>query len=203
MTTTMSELNRKAASRSDRERFRDILAVQRAAHLRDGAPSLTKRRDLKKFKAAMLARRSAIEDAISTDFGHRSRHETASVVRGDAGLPGAEELPPDALGHESEVHTFIESYDRLVKAAYPDGPTSEDYTSIVNDQQYSILVDLIDDARAHRARIIEVGHRPGDATRRPHTLAPTVVLGVTDEMKIAHEEIFGPIHPQHGAHHHG
>jgi acyl-CoA reductase-like NAD-dependent aldehyde dehydrogenase len=78
MTTTMSELNRKAASRSDRERFRDILAVQRAAHLRDGAPSLTKRRsDLKKFKAAMLARRSAIEDAISTDFGHRARHETA------------------------------------------------------------------------------------------------------------------------------
>jgi coniferyl-aldehyde dehydrogenase len=78
MRTTMSELNRKTASRSDRERFRDILAVQRAAHLRDGAPSLTKRRsDLKKFKAAMLARRSAIEDAISTDFGHRSRHETA------------------------------------------------------------------------------------------------------------------------------
>jgi hypothetical protein len=28
MTTTMSELNRKAASRSDRDRFRDILDVQ-------------------------------------------------------------------------------------------------------------------------------------------------------------------------------
>ena len=58
-----------------------------------------------------------------------------------------------------------------------------------------MLIDLIDDARAHGARIIEVGHRPGDATRRPHTHAPTVVLGVTDEMKIAHEEIFGPILP--------
>jgi coniferyl-aldehyde dehydrogenase len=100
--------------------------------------------------------------------------------------------------HESEVNTFIESYDRLVKAAYPDGPTSEDYTSIVNDQQYSMLIDLIDDARVHGARIIELGHRPGDATRRPHTLAPTVVLGVTDEMKIAHEEIFCPILPIFG-----
>ena len=41
----------------------NILAVQRAAYLREGAPSLTKRRrDLKKFKTAMLARRSAIED---------------------------------------------------------------------------------------------------------------------------------------------
>ena len=52
-----------------------------------------------------------------------------------------------------------------------------------------MLIGLIDDARARGARIIEVGHRPGDATRRPHTLAPTVVLGGTDEMKIAHEEI--------------
>jgi coniferyl-aldehyde dehydrogenase len=364
MTTTTSELKPRSGSRSDRERFGDILAIQRAAYLRDGAPSLTKRRsDLKKFKAAMLARRSAIEEAIDTDFGHRSRHETAimeilgvvqgidylernlrrfmrptrrhvaldmrfgsnrieyqplgvvgvispwnypvnlslmpvvtaiaagnrvmlkpsnltpatnavlasmfselfpeeqvAMVSGDgsafSSLPfdhlvftgstavgravmkaasenlvpvtlelggksptivakgsvqdrtvsaivwgkllsgGQTCIAPDyALVHESEVNTFIESYDRLVKAAYPDGPTSEDYTSIVNDQQYAMLIGLIDDARAHGARIIEVGHRPGDATRRPHTLAPTVVLGVTDEMKIAHQEIFGPILP--------
>jgi coniferyl-aldehyde dehydrogenase len=78
MTTTISELKPRSASRSDRERFGDVLALQRAAYLRDGAPSLTKRRsDLKKFKAAMLARRSAIEEAIDIDFGHRSRHETA------------------------------------------------------------------------------------------------------------------------------
>ena len=42
--------------------------------------------------------------------------------------------------HESEINTFIESYDRLVKAAYPDGPISKDYTSIVNDQQYAMLI---------------------------------------------------------------
>jgi hypothetical protein len=34
MTTPMSELNPNSVSRSDRERFRDILAVQRAAYLR-------------------------------------------------------------------------------------------------------------------------------------------------------------------------
>jgi coniferyl-aldehyde dehydrogenase len=57
MTTTIS--------RSDRERFGDILAIQRAAYLRDGAPSLTKRRsDLKKFKAAMLARRILLQIAV-------------------------------------------------------------------------------------------------------------------------------------------
>jgi hypothetical protein len=43
MTATVSELNPKSRSRSDRERFGDILVVQRAAYLRDEAPSLTKR----------------------------------------------------------------------------------------------------------------------------------------------------------------
>jgi coniferyl-aldehyde dehydrogenase len=101
---------------------------------------------------------------------------------------------------ESEINTFIESYDRLVKAAYPDGPTSEDYTSIVNDQQYAILVDLIDDARP-------TGHGSSRSDTDPATPpvvltpSPTVVLGVTDEMKIAHEEIFGPILPIVGYRH--
>jgi coniferyl-aldehyde dehydrogenase len=123
-------------------------------------------------------------------------HTVSDIVWGKLLSGGQTCIAPDyALVHESEVDTFIGSYDRLVKATYPDGPTSEDYTSIVNDQQYSMLTDLLEDARARGAQIIEVGHRPGDAARRTHTLAPTVVLGVTDEMKIAHEEIFGPILP--------
>ncbi len=356
--------NATVARQSDRERFGHILAVQRAAYLRDGSPSLaTRRSDLKRFKAALTSRRGAIEEAINSDFGNRSRHETAmmevlgvvqgidylernlarfmrptrrrialqmrlgsnhieyqplgvvgvispwnypvnlslmpvvtaiaagnrvmlkpskftpvtnallasmvselfpeeqvTVVSGDgsafSSLPfdhlvftgstvvgravmkaasenlvpvtlelggksptivakgrandatvssivfgkllsgGQTCIAPDyALVHESDVDNFIASYDRLVKAAYPDGPTSKDYTSIVNDQQYTILTELLDDARAHGAKIIEVGYRPSDAKLRPHTLAPSVVLGVTDEMRIAHEEIFGPILP--------
>ena len=78
MTTTTE---RSASSdESDRERFSDILAAQRAAYRRDGAPSLAKRRtDLKKFRAAMVAHRRDIEEAINTDFGNRSRHETAMM----------------------------------------------------------------------------------------------------------------------------
>ncbi len=43
-----------------------ILALQRAAFLRDGPPSLTQRRaDLDALRSAMVARRHALEDAQS------------------------------------------------------------------------------------------------------------------------------------------
>ena len=119
-----------------------------------------------------------------------------SIVFGKLLSGGQTCIAPDyALVHEKEVGAFVERYDALVKAAYPDGPTSVDYTSIVNEQEYDTLVELIADARANGATIIEVGHRPQDAALRPHTFPPTAVLGVTDEMRIAHEEIFGPILP--------
>jgi coniferyl-aldehyde dehydrogenase len=57
-----------------------ILARQRSGFLRDGPPSLKQRRlDLKRLRAAVLARRSEIERALNADFGHRSRHETATL----------------------------------------------------------------------------------------------------------------------------
>lgn len=349
---------------TETDQLSNILSKQRSAFLLDGAPTLEQRRDdLKKFKAALIAHRKEIEEAVNTDFGHRSRHETAvveilGVVEGikyldrhlrkfmrpsrrhvalhmrfgktrveyqPLGVVGViapwnypinlslmpvvtaiaagnrvmlkpskftpatnavieamfkdifpetqvtlvnsdgsafSKLPfdhlvftgstsvgrsvmkaasenlvpvtlelggkspviiskayplekavsrivygkllsggqtciaPDyALVHETEIDAFIKAYDNGVKTAYPDGPTSADYTSIVNDQQYTLLKDLLDDARLHGAKVIEVGNKPVDALTRPHTLAPTIVLGVTDDMKIAHEEIFGPILP--------
>ena len=59
-------------------RLWSVLAAQREAFLRDGAPSLARRRsDLLKLKQAILARRRDFEAAISADFGHRSAYETA------------------------------------------------------------------------------------------------------------------------------
>lgn len=66
------------AGPTDAERFNHILQTQRAAYLRDGAPSLEARRsDLARFRKALIARRGDIEKAIDADFGHRSRHESA------------------------------------------------------------------------------------------------------------------------------
>src|SRR5262245_40759534 len=55
-----------------------LLGRQRAAFLRDGPRSFAERRaNLKKLRAAVLARMADLEAALDADFGHRSRHETA------------------------------------------------------------------------------------------------------------------------------
>ncbi|CAK7025024.1 hypothetical protein NUK34_12855 [Kerstersia gyiorum] len=54
------------------------LMRQRTAFLRDHASSLERRRaDLTKLRSAILANKDEITTAISSDFGHRSRYETA------------------------------------------------------------------------------------------------------------------------------
>jgi coniferyl-aldehyde dehydrogenase len=59
-------------------RLWSVLAAQREAFLRDGAPSLQRRRsDLLKLKKGILAHRRHFEAAIKADFGHRSAYETA------------------------------------------------------------------------------------------------------------------------------
>jgi coniferyl-aldehyde dehydrogenase len=128
--------------------------------------------------------------------GHPLDHAASKIAFGKLVVGGQTCIAPDyALIHETEIDAFIKVYDKLVKRSYPAGPTSDDYTSIINERHYARLKGLIDDARAQGAQIIEVGNRPGDASRRPHTLPPTIVLGVTDHMRIAHEEIFGPLLP--------
>ena len=105
-------------------------------------------------------------------------------------------IAPDyALVHEKNIGAFAAAFDRAVSALYPNGPASDDYTSIINERHYNRLTGLIDDARAKGARVINVGKNQQDASRRAHTLAPMLVLDVKDEMRIMQEEIFGPILP--------
>lgn len=128
--------------------------------------------------------------------GYALGHAAAGIAYGKLANAGQTCVAPDyALVHEDEIGAFTAAFGKAVACLYPDGPASDDYTSIVNGRHYARLTGLIDDARAKGARVLEVGCKPDDAGRRPHTLAPTVVLGAKDNMRIMQEEIFGPVLP--------
>src|SRR5262245_24714429 len=78
MTTRIPEQQVRESTTTPPNVLPGLLARQRAAFLRDGSPSLARRRaNLQKLRVAMLARRGDLEAALDADFGHRSRHETA------------------------------------------------------------------------------------------------------------------------------
>ncbi|WP_428844331.1 aldehyde dehydrogenase family protein [Mycolicibacter sinensis] len=62
--------------------------------------------------------------------------------------------------------------------------------SIVDDKNFDRVAALIDDARHLGATVRDTG-TPLDRRRR--RIPPTIVLGVTDQMRLAHEEVFGPV----------
>jgi coniferyl-aldehyde dehydrogenase len=89
---------------------------------------------------------------------------------------------------------FIDAAKRTVAALYPTLAGNADYTSIVNERHLDRLHDLLTDAAAKGATItpISPANESLDATKK---IAPTIVHGVSENMKIMHEEIFGPLLP--------
>jgi coniferyl-aldehyde dehydrogenase len=62
--------------------------------------------------------------------------------------------------------------------------------SIVNAKNYGRVTALIDDARRLGATVRDTGTPRDSQARR---IPPTIVTGVTDEMVISREEVFGPV----------
>lgn len=128
--------------------------------------------------------------------GQVNERTMGSVVFGKLANGGQTCVAPDyALVHEDDVEAFVSQFDAAVRAAYPSGPTSIDYTSIVSDDHYNRLRSLVEDARRKGARVMEVGAHPASATHRIRTMAPTLVVGAHDDLSVMQEEIFGPILP--------
>jgi len=105
-------------------------------------------------------------------------------------------IAPDyALVPATRLDEFVAEATKTVRELYPHVATNADYTSIVNARHFERLKGLLDDARSRGARIIELGERTNDDDALPRRLPPTLVIGVTDDMAIMREEIFGPLLP--------
>ena len=66
---------------------------------------------------------------------------------------------------------------------------------MVSKDQYGLVVELVDDAVAHGAKLHCGGPTTVDGLAGEAFYAPAVLTGVTPDMRIMREEIFGPVVP--------
>ena len=106
-------------------------------------------------------------------------------------------LAPDyLLLPEGQQDAVVQAAGQFMRQTFPALQDNPDYTSIVSDRHFSRLVGLLEDARALGATVVSLapaGESDWDASTRK--MAPQLVFGVHDGMKIMQEEIFGPLLP--------
>lgn len=95
---------------------------------------------------------------------------------------------------DGQVDRFVAEARKTLAAMFPSIVGNPDYCSSVNQANFDRVVGLIADARAHGARIESVVPT-GEVLPDPMTrkIAPTIVRDVDDRMKLATEEVFGPV----------
>lgn len=99
--------------------------------------------------------------------------------------------PNHVLVEASRLGDFIEAMRRTVADFYPRGTAGEDYTAVVGERQRARLEAMLDEARDHGCRVIELGERhalPGGGVKLP----PVLVVDPSEGLAIMREEIFGP-----------
>ena len=103
-------------------------------------------------------------------------------------------LAPDYLmvpeGKREEV---VAAAKKILPQRYPD-TNDVSFTSVIDEKSYRRLRATLEDAEKKGAEIVNLvpGASFNDVMRK---FPPTLVLGVTDEMQIMREEIFGPMLP--------
>ena len=92
------------------------------------------------------------------------------------------------------VDEFVGIVRDTLHAMFPSIVANQDYCSAVNEANFERVVGLVEDARAKGARVDAVAP-PGEVLPDPvaRKIAPTIVRGVDDSMRLADEETFGPV----------
>jgi acyl-CoA reductase-like NAD-dependent aldehyde dehydrogenase len=104
-------------------------------------------------------------------------------------------IAPDyVLVPEGSEDRFVQAATAAARSLYPTLAGNEDATAIINGGHYARLRSLVDDARSQGAAVTVAQHGDPEnpATRK---LPLHLVTGVTDSMRVAREEIFGPVLP--------
>jgi coniferyl-aldehyde dehydrogenase len=105
-------------------------------------------------------------------------------------------IAPDyMLVPRSDVQRFVARLRRSMTQLYPTFRSNPDYTGIISERHLRRLRELIEDARVRGATVIEVEPLDSRFAGVGRQLPPTLLLNVSDGMRVMSEEIFGPILP--------
>ena len=131
-------------------------------------------------KSPAIVSRSADLDAAALRIVHGKVFNSGQIC-----------VSPDyALVPRERERAFLESARNAFARLAPRATSDADYTSIVSPRHAARLEALLDDARVGGATVVACGPRGADRRMPLH-----VVSDVTDAMRLAREEIFGPVLP--------
>lgn len=102
--------------------------------------------------------------------------------------------PDDVFVPADRIGAFVDIARVTLRGMFPSIVTNNDYCSSVNEANFDRVIGLIEDAKANGATVETVAPAgeslPDRATRK---IAPTIVRDVDETMRIANEEVFGPV----------
>ena len=101
--------------------------------------------------------------------------------------------PDYALVPGDRVDAFLDACRVVTTEFYPTLATNPQYTSIIDDRKLRRLTAILEDAGRRGAQLHPLHPERTDLERR--RLAPVAVTGITDDMRLMQEELFGPILP--------
>jgi coniferyl-aldehyde dehydrogenase len=105
-------------------------------------------------------------------------------------------IAPDyMLVPRTAVDRFVARLRASMTRLYPTFRSNPDYSGIISERHLRRLRELIEDARARGATVIEIEPLDSLAAAAGRQLPPTLLLNVSDGMRVMNEEIFGPILP--------
>jgi coniferyl-aldehyde dehydrogenase len=134
---------------------------------------------------------------VLVDSDYPLERAACSIAHGKLLNAGQTCVAPDyVLVPGAEATRFGALFADQVKALYPSLTANPDYTAVINQRHYARLQALVDDARSKGASVIEINPAAEDLRGQPgRKFPPTVLLGVTDDMAVMQDEIFGPVLP--------
>lgn len=105
-------------------------------------------------------------------------------------------IAPDyVLAPADSAETFATKLQAHMRRMYGTDPENPDYTSIISDRHYARLEQLVADAAAKGARVVQPASADQPAWKSRRKFPPTIVVGATPDMRVMQEEIFGPVLP--------